>query len=150
MECRENKLVELQSLDAQHFPCTLSTAVVSISKQEWLFFLPPSAMTVVSDGPSDQKQMLSRGEKTTEAWKMELYWPCFFHILLLHCSMEMCDERNNITMCPLCDRTCSYWKMSSACATARASHLFDNPATVFFSVFMALWGKKMYASMLSF
>uniref|UniRef100_A0A8C2YF50 Anoctamin n=1 Tax=Coturnix japonica TaxID=93934 RepID=A0A8C2YF50_COTJA len=54
-------------------------------------------------------------------------------------SMEMCDERNNITMCPLCDRTCSYWKMSSACATARASHLFDNPATVFFSVFMALW-----------
>ncbi|NXA44351.1 ANO1 protein, partial [Nothocercus julius] len=54
-------------------------------------------------------------------------------------SMEMCDQRNNITMCPLCDRTCSYWKMSSACATARASHLFDNPATVFFSVFMALW-----------
>ncbi|KAL7992260.1 hypothetical protein Chor_016516, partial [Crotalus horridus] len=54
-------------------------------------------------------------------------------------SMEMCDQRNNITMCPLCDRTCSYWKLSSACATARASHLFDNPATVFFSVFMALW-----------
>ncbi|XP_063800213.1 anoctamin-1 isoform X2 [Pseudophryne corroboree] len=54
-------------------------------------------------------------------------------------SMEMCDQRNNITMCPLCDKTCSYWKISSACATARASHLFDNPATVFFSVFMALW-----------
>ncbi|KAM7226140.1 hypothetical protein CapIbe_022285 [Capra ibex] len=54
-------------------------------------------------------------------------------------SMEMCDQRHNITMCPLCDRTCSYWKMSSACATARASHLFDNPATVFFSIFMALW-----------
>nr|XP_034972908.1 anoctamin-1 isoform X2 [Zootoca vivipara] len=54
-------------------------------------------------------------------------------------SMEMCDQRNNITMCPLCDRTCSYWKLSSACATSRASHLFDNPATVFFSVFMALW-----------
>lgn len=57
-------------------------------------------------------------------------------------SMEMCDQRHNITMCPLCDKTCSYWKMSSACATARASHLFDNPATVFFSVFMALWGKR--------
>ncbi|XP_048342339.1 anoctamin-1 isoform X2 [Sphaerodactylus townsendi] len=54
-------------------------------------------------------------------------------------SMEMCDQKINITMCPLCDRTCSYWKMSSACDTARASHLFDNPATVFFSVFMALW-----------
>ncbi|KAM5137925.1 anoctamin-1 isoform 3-T3 [Mantella aurantiaca] len=54
-------------------------------------------------------------------------------------SIEMCDQRNNITMCPLCDKTCNYWKISSACATARASHLFDNPATVFFSVFMALW-----------
>ncbi|XP_047248795.1 anoctamin-1-like isoform X2 [Girardinichthys multiradiatus] len=54
-------------------------------------------------------------------------------------SMEICDPRNNITMCPLCDRVCSYWKLSTACGTARASHLFDNPATVFFSIFMALW-----------
>nr|XP_014343978.1 PREDICTED: anoctamin-1 isoform X2 [Latimeria chalumnae] len=54
-------------------------------------------------------------------------------------SMEMCDQRENISMCPLCDKTCSYWKLSSACSTARASHLFDNPATVFFSIFMALW-----------
>ena len=61
---------------------------------------------------------------------------------VLSSSMEMCDQRHNITMCPLCDKTCSYWRMSSACATARASHLFDNPATVFFSVFMALWGKR--------
>ncbi|XP_029354099.1 anoctamin-1a isoform X2 [Echeneis naucrates] len=54
-------------------------------------------------------------------------------------SMEICDSRNNITMCPLCDRACSYWKLVTACGTARASHLFDNPATVFFSIFMALW-----------
>ncbi|KAF3689228.1 Anoctamin-1 Transmembrane protein 16A [Channa argus] len=54
-------------------------------------------------------------------------------------SMEICHPRNNITMCPLCDQVCSYWKLSSACGTARASHLFDNPATVFFSIFMALW-----------
>uniref|UniRef100_A0A8C9T263 Anoctamin n=1 Tax=Scleropages formosus TaxID=113540 RepID=A0A8C9T263_SCLFO len=54
-------------------------------------------------------------------------------------SMEICDKRNNITMCPLCDRACSYWKLITACGTARASHLFDNPATVFFSIFMALW-----------
>ncbi|TNM90528.1 hypothetical protein fugu_002817, partial [Takifugu bimaculatus] len=54
-------------------------------------------------------------------------------------SMEICDPRNNITMCPLCDHACSYWKLMTACGTARASHLFDNPATVFFSVFMALW-----------
>ncbi|XP_078090887.1 anoctamin-1-like [Mustelus asterias] len=54
-------------------------------------------------------------------------------------SLEMCDEQNNFTMCPLCDRSCDYWYLSTACATARASHLFDNPATVFFSIFMALW-----------
>ncbi|XP_077450687.1 anoctamin-1a isoform X3 [Stigmatopora argus] len=54
-------------------------------------------------------------------------------------SMEICDPRNNITMCPLCDRACGYWKLVAACGTARASHLFDNPATVFFSIFMALW-----------
>ncbi|XP_075994304.1 anoctamin-1a isoform X2 [Genypterus blacodes] len=54
-------------------------------------------------------------------------------------SMEICDPRNNITMCPLCDRACSYWRLGTACGTARASHLFDNPATVFFSIFMALW-----------
>uniref|UniRef100_A0A8D3CBG6 Anoctamin n=1 Tax=Scophthalmus maximus TaxID=52904 RepID=A0A8D3CBG6_SCOMX len=53
--------------------------------------------------------------------------------------MEICHPKNNITMCPLCDRVCSYWKLSTACGTARASHLFDNPATVFFSIFMALW-----------
>ncbi|XP_067860676.1 anoctamin-2b [Heptranchias perlo] len=54
-------------------------------------------------------------------------------------SIEMCDEQNNFTMCPLCDKSCDYWYLSTACATARASHLFDNPATVFFSIFMALW-----------
>uniref|UniRef100_A0A665UI15 Anoctamin n=1 Tax=Echeneis naucrates TaxID=173247 RepID=A0A665UI15_ECHNA len=59
-------------------------------------------------------------------------------------SMEICDSRNNITMCPLCDRACSYWKLVTACGTARASHLFDNPATVFFSIFMALWGKGSF------
>uniref|UniRef100_A0ACB8EBB7 Anoctamin-2 n=1 Tax=Sphaerodactylus townsendi TaxID=933632 RepID=A0ACB8EBB7_9SAUR len=54
-------------------------------------------------------------------------------------SKEMCDQQNAFTMCPLCDKTCDYWNLSTACGTARASHLFDNPATVFFSIFMALW-----------
>uniref|UniRef100_A0A8C3FLD3 Anoctamin n=1 Tax=Chrysemys picta bellii TaxID=8478 RepID=A0A8C3FLD3_CHRPI len=54
-------------------------------------------------------------------------------------SKEMCDQEKAFTMCPLCDKSCDYWNLSTACATARASHLFDNPATVFFSVFMALW-----------
>ncbi|KAM5254805.1 anoctamin-2 isoform 1-T1 [Hipposideros larvatus] len=54
-------------------------------------------------------------------------------------SKEMCDQQNAFTMCPLCDKSCDYWNLSSACGTARASHLFDNPATVFFSIFMAVW-----------
>ncbi|KAM9672073.1 anoctamin-2 [Trichechus inunguis] len=54
-------------------------------------------------------------------------------------SKEMCDQQNAFTMCPLCDKSCDYWNLSSACGTAQASHLFDNPATVFFSIFMALW-----------
>uniref|UniRef100_A0A672NXZ9 Anoctamin n=1 Tax=Sinocyclocheilus grahami TaxID=75366 RepID=A0A672NXZ9_SINGR len=54
-------------------------------------------------------------------------------------SQEMCDEDQNFTMCPLCDRACDYWHLSTACGTARASHLFDNPATVFFAIFMSVW-----------
>uniref|UniRef100_A0A8C4ZFD0 Anoctamin n=1 Tax=Gadus morhua TaxID=8049 RepID=A0A8C4ZFD0_GADMO len=61
-------------------------------------------------------------------------------------SMEICYPKENITMCPLCDKACSYWKLSTACATARASYLFDNPATVFFSIFMALWGESHRAN----
>lgn len=58
-------------------------------------------------------------------------------------SLEMCNDRLNFTMCPLCDGACDYWRLSSACGTARASHLFDNPATVFFAIFMSLWGEVM-------
>uniref|UniRef100_A0A6Q2XCC7 Anoctamin n=1 Tax=Esox lucius TaxID=8010 RepID=A0A6Q2XCC7_ESOLU len=54
-------------------------------------------------------------------------------------SQEMCDEHQNFTMCPLCDRACDYWQLSSECGTARTSHLFDNPATVFFAIFMSVW-----------
>lgn len=53
----------------------------------------------------------------------------------------MCDESLNFTMCPLCDGSCDFWRLSTACGTARASHLFDNPATVFFAIFMSLWGE---------
>lgn len=53
----------------------------------------------------------------------------------------MCDDSLNFTMCPLCDGACDYWRLSTACGTARASHLFDNPGTVFFAIFMSLWGE---------
>uniref|UniRef100_A0A8C2FI04 Anoctamin n=1 Tax=Cyprinus carpio TaxID=7962 RepID=A0A8C2FI04_CYPCA len=54
-------------------------------------------------------------------------------------SQEMCNEHLNFTMCPLCDRVCDYWQLSSICSTARASYLFDNHATVGFAIFMSLW-----------
>ncbi|XP_013082997.1 anoctamin-1-like isoform X3 [Biomphalaria glabrata] len=55
-------------------------------------------------------------------------------------SKELCDPHNNITMCPLCDARCPYWKLSDACSHAKASRIFDNGATVFFAIFMSLWG----------
>ncbi|XP_031149360.1 anoctamin-2 isoform X2 [Sander lucioperca] len=54
-------------------------------------------------------------------------------------SQETCDDNLNITMCPLCDVVCDYWRLSTVCSLARASYLFDNGATVLFAIFMSLW-----------
>uniref|UniRef100_A0A3Q3IZT7 Anoctamin n=1 Tax=Monopterus albus TaxID=43700 RepID=A0A3Q3IZT7_MONAL len=54
-------------------------------------------------------------------------------------SQETCDDNLNITMCPLCDAVCDYWRLSSVCSLTRASYLFDNGATVLFAIFMSLW-----------
>ncbi|CAL8324806.1 unnamed protein product [Gadus morhua 'NCC'] len=54
-------------------------------------------------------------------------------------SQETCDDHLNITMCPLCDGVCDYWRLSSVCSLAKASYLFDNGATVLFAIFMSLW-----------
>ncbi|KAM9754822.1 anoctamin-1 [Menidia menidia] len=54
-------------------------------------------------------------------------------------SQETCDDNLNITMCPLCDAVCDYWRLSTVCSLARASYLFDNGATVLFAIFMSLW-----------
>ncbi|XP_061577905.1 anoctamin-1 isoform X2 [Cololabis saira] len=54
-------------------------------------------------------------------------------------SQEACEDNLNITMCPLCDAVCDYWRLSTVCSLARASYLFDNGATVLFAIFMSLW-----------
>ncbi|ELU07311.1 hypothetical protein CAPTEDRAFT_153854 [Capitella teleta] len=56
-------------------------------------------------------------------------------------SEEVCDESGagNLTMCPLCDRHCSYWKLKTSCMYSRLTYLFDNGGTVFFACFMAIW-----------
>lgn len=56
-------------------------------------------------------------------------------------SKEICDPNGpgNITLCPLCDKACRYQKLIDSCKFARLTYLFDNPATVFFAIFMSLW-----------
>nr|XP_032837247.1 anoctamin-4-like isoform X1 [Petromyzon marinus] len=53
-------------------------------------------------------------------------------------SKEVC-EATDIVMCPLCDEGCHFWNLSDTCTFAKVAHLFDNSATVFFAVFMAVW-----------
>ncbi|XP_055378980.1 anoctamin-5 [Condylostylus longicornis] len=56
-------------------------------------------------------------------------------------SKEMCDKTGagNITLCPLCDKACSYQNLHDSCLFATLTYLFDNPATVFFAIFMSFW-----------
>ena len=56
-------------------------------------------------------------------------------------SLEICDQANEklFYMCPKCDKYCSYWSLTSSCIYSKVTHLFDNEATVFFSVFMSIW-----------
>ncbi|XP_042885220.1 anoctamin-4-like isoform X2 [Penaeus japonicus] len=57
-------------------------------------------------------------------------------------SEEICSnntEASSIIMCPLCDRLCDFWKLGDSCANAYITFLFDNPATVFFSIAMSFW-----------
>ncbi|EEC20511.1 transmembrane protein 16D, putative [Ixodes scapularis] len=53
---------------------------------------------------------------------------------------EMCADRGSLLMCPLCDNGCEYWRLQDSCTQAKLSYLFDNGATVFFVVFMSVWG----------
>ena len=55
-------------------------------------------------------------------------------------SEDVCNTNLCITMCPLCD-FCAYWNLGNTCFHARVTYLFDNVSTVFFTVFMSLWGK---------
>ncbi|XP_076035437.1 anoctamin-5-like [Oratosquilla oratoria] len=56
-------------------------------------------------------------------------------------SQEICNKNGtgSLKMCPLCDELCDFWDLSDSCLNSRISFLFDNPATVFFSVAMSFW-----------
>lgn len=56
-------------------------------------------------------------------------------------AVEMCDgPSGQLLMCPLCDNGCEYWRLRDSCTQSRVGYLFDNGATVVFSVFMSMWG----------
>ncbi|XP_065557392.1 anoctamin-5-like [Artemia franciscana] len=54
-------------------------------------------------------------------------------------SKEICGNEKDLTMCPLCDQVCPYWKLGDSCLFSKISYTFDNPATVVFAVFMSFW-----------
>ncbi|GAB6023958.1 hypothetical protein CHUAL_008688 [Chamberlinius hualienensis] len=53
---------------------------------------------------------------------------------------DICDPEGlgNTTMCPICEK-CRCRKLVESCDIAKVSYLFDNNATVFFSIFMSFW-----------
>ncbi|CAF3918215.1 unnamed protein product [Rotaria magnacalcarata] len=44
-------------------------------------------------------------------------------------------------MCPRCDKTCPFWKLSDSCLYSKVSYVFDNAATVIFAILMSLWAR---------
>ncbi|KAA0198662.1 hypothetical protein HAZT_HAZT005546, partial [Hyalella azteca] len=56
-------------------------------------------------------------------------------------SNDICNQElaRHIEMCPLCDKFCGYWNLNDTCFHAKFTYLVDNPATVFFAVFMSFW-----------
>lgn len=53
---------------------------------------------------------------------------------------EICNNTyDQYLMCPQCAHDCNFTKMSEYCLYTKATYLFDNPATVFFAIFMSLW-----------
>ncbi|XP_075248399.1 anoctamin-4-like isoform X2 [Convolutriloba macropyga] len=53
---------------------------------------------------------------------------------------DLCVGPNaNYTMCPKCDKPCTFWLLQDACTNVRLTHLFDNDLTVIYAILMALW-----------
>ncbi|CAH0560973.1 unnamed protein product [Brassicogethes aeneus] len=52
-------------------------------------------------------------------------------------SRDICAS--DVLMCPRCDKYCDYWRLSDSCTYSKIQHFIDNPATIFFAVFMSFW-----------
>ncbi|XP_058804828.1 anoctamin-4-like isoform X2 [Phymastichus coffea] len=68
----------------------------------------------------------------------------FFYGLITIKSNRLADDTcsnwaKNTIMCPQCDKTCDFWRLSETCLLTRITYLFDNPAIVYFAVFISVW-----------
>lgn len=56
-------------------------------------------------------------------------------------AQDVCNKNysKSFYMCPLCDKNCSFWSLTTSCQYARYSHAFDYQGTVVFAVFMSFW-----------
>ncbi|THD26545.1 Anoctamin [Fasciola hepatica] len=55
-------------------------------------------------------------------------------------AQEACSR--DTRMCPLCEESlgCQYWNLRDMCFYLKASYLFDHPGTVFYAIFIVIWG----------
>ena len=76
----------------------------------------------------------------------------FSNFYLFFFSNDICNPQvtSQLAMCPLCDRFCRYWSLADICFHAKFTYLVDNPATVFFAVFMSFWGEFLTTRPLCF
>ncbi|RWS23006.1 anoctamin-1-like protein, partial [Leptotrombidium deliense] len=87
---------------------------------------------------------------------------CFFYGIIMVSSdvpsQQICNHTfDAFPMCPLCVMpTCKFWNISRSCKYSKMSYVFDNPATVFFAVFMSIWSTvylemwKRYSAKITF
>lgn len=53
---------------------------------------------------------------------------------------QICNKSfDHFKMCPACAFDCNFTVISDSCSYSKITYLFDNPATVFFAVFMTMW-----------
>lgn len=119
--------------------------------QDWKKLLPLMAICFINHAKRNFLIFVALIWFSNTFWKNNLvrFFLSFFENHFFN-SSEICDNPTigNYTMCPMCDKRCTYWRLSISCVYSRATYLFDNNATVFFSVFMALWGKNWNNQML--
>ena len=42
-------------------------------------------------------------------------------------------------MCPTCDRTCDYWRLSGSCLYSQLTYFFDNYSTIILALITSAW-----------